>query len=61
MVYFNSSSTSEAEDPKASESEESKSSLEDDTARVDELLQSAEQAITSAADKLASLPSTPQL
>jgi hypothetical protein len=61
MVHFNSSDTSEAGDPEASESEQSKSKLEDDTARVNELLQSMEQAITSAAYKFASLPSTPQL
>jgi hypothetical protein len=61
MVHFNSSDISEAGDPEASESEQSKRKLKDDTARVDELLQSTEQAITSAADKFASLPSTLQL
>jgi hypothetical protein len=61
MVHFNGSSTSETENPEAPESEESQSRSEDDTAKVDELLQSVEQAITSTADKLASLPGTPQL
>jgi hypothetical protein len=49
---------SEAEDPEASESE---NKSEGDTTKVNELLRSAEQAITSTADKLASLPGTPQL
>jgi hypothetical protein len=57
MVHFNGSSASETEDPEASESKESRS--ENDTARVNKLLRSAEQAITSATDKLASLPGTP--
>jgi hypothetical protein len=61
MVHFNGSSTSETEDPETSKSEENKSGSDDDTAKVNELLQSVEQAITSAADKLASLPGTPQL
>jgi hypothetical protein len=60
-VHFNSSSTSETENQEAPKSEESQSRSEDNTAKVNELLRSAEQAITSAADKLASLPSTPQL
>jgi hypothetical protein len=59
MVHFNSSSASETENLEASESEEGNSELEDDTTKVNKLLQSVEQAITSAADKLASLPSTP--
>ena len=59
MVYFNGSSASEIENPEASESEEGNSKSEDDTTKVNKLLQSVEQAITSAADKLASLPSTP--
>jgi hypothetical protein len=61
MVHFNSSSAFETENPEASESEEGNSKSEDDTAKVNKLLQSVEQAITSAIDKLASLPSTPQL
>jgi hypothetical protein len=58
MVHFNGSSISETEDLKSPESEDNRS--EDDTAKVNELLRSVEQAITFTADKLASLPSTPQ-
>jgi hypothetical protein len=61
MIHFHSSEASETEDPEAPESEESQSRSEDDTAKVNELLQSMEQAITSTVDKLASLPSTLQL
>jgi hypothetical protein len=56
MVHFNGSQASEMEDPETSES---KNESENDTAKVDKLLRSAEQAITSTTDKLASLPSTP--
>jgi hypothetical protein len=56
-VHFNGSQTSEENNPET----ESESNSDDDTARVNELLQSAEEAITSATDKLASLPGTPQL
>jgi hypothetical protein len=58
MVHFNGSQASEEDHPETSESE---SNSEDDTARVNKLLRSAEEAITSATDKLASLPGTPQL
>jgi hypothetical protein len=58
MVHFNSSQTSEEENSDASES---RSNSEDDTAKVNELLRSVEEAITSATDKLTSLPETPQL
>jgi hypothetical protein len=44
-----------------SKSEESQDNLEDNTAKVNKLLQSVEEAITSATDKLASLLETPQL
>jgi hypothetical protein len=57
-VHFNGSQVSEEENPNTSES---RSNSEDNTAKVNKLLQSAEEAITSAAEKLASLPSTPQL
>jgi hypothetical protein len=57
MVHFNGSQTSEEENPETSESG---SNSEDDTAKVNELLRSIEEAVTSAVDKLASLPSTPQ-
>jgi hypothetical protein len=57
-VYFNGSQASEEEYPETSESE---NDSESDTTKVNKLLQSTERAITSAADKLASLPSTPQL
>jgi hypothetical protein len=55
-VHFNGSQMTEEEHSETSDSE---NNLEDDTARVNELLQSAEEAITSATDKLASLPGTP--
>jgi hypothetical protein len=58
MVHFNGSNASEIEDPQTSKSE---NGSEDDTAKVDKLLLSVEQAITSTADKFASLPGTPQL
>jgi hypothetical protein len=58
MVHFNGSQASEEENPDTSESG---SNLENDTAKVNELLRSVEKAITSATDKLASLPGTPQL
>jgi hypothetical protein len=57
MVHFNGSQTSEEHHSET----ESEDNSEDDTARVNELLRSAEKAITSATDKLASLPGTPQL
>jgi hypothetical protein len=57
MVHFNGSQASEKDHPETSESE---NNSEDDTTEVNKLLQSVERAITSAADKLASLPSTPQ-
>jgi hypothetical protein len=57
MVHFNGSQASESDHPET----ESKDNSEDDTARVNELLRSAEEAITSTTDKLASLPGTPQL
>jgi hypothetical protein len=57
-VHFNGSQASEEEYPEASKSE---NNSESDTTKVNKLLQSAEKAITSAMDKLASLPSTPQL
>jgi hypothetical protein len=57
-VHFNSSQASEEDHPETSESE---NNSEGDTAKVNELLQSMERAITSAVDKLASLPGTPQL
>jgi hypothetical protein len=44
-----------------SNSEESKDNSEDNTAKVNKLLQSMKEAITLATDKLASLPETPQL
>jgi hypothetical protein len=56
-VHFNGSQASEEEDPETSEESNSKS----DTTKVNELLRSVEEAITSATDKLASLPGTPQL
>jgi hypothetical protein len=56
-VHFNGSQASEEEHPETSESE---NNSENDTVEVNKLLQSTERAITSAADKLASLPSTPQ-
>jgi hypothetical protein len=56
-VHFNGSQTSEKDHPETSKSE---NDSEDDTAEVNKLLQSVEKAITSAADKLASLPSTLQ-
>jgi hypothetical protein len=56
-VHFNGSQASE-EDHSETEDE---SNSEDDTARVNELLRSAEEAITSTTDKLASLPGTPQI
>jgi hypothetical protein len=58
MVHFNGSQASEGDHPETSEGE---SDSEDDTARVNKLLRSVEEAITSATDKLASLPETPQL
>jgi hypothetical protein len=57
-VHFNGSQMTEEENP---ETPESGSNSEDDTARVNALLQSAEEAITSTTDKLASLSGTPQL
>jgi hypothetical protein len=42
MVYFDSSSTSEVEDPKTPESEKGQSGSEDNTAKVNKLLQSIE-------------------
>jgi hypothetical protein len=57
MVHFNGSQVSEEENPDTSESG---SNSENDTTKVNELLRSVEEAITSATDKLASLPSTPQ-
>jgi hypothetical protein len=56
-VHFDSSSASEAENPEVSEEvpEEERSN----TAKVNTLLQSAEEAIISAADKFASLLGTP--
>jgi hypothetical protein len=56
-VHFNGSQASE-EDHSTTESEDDS---EDDTARVNELLQAVEEAVTSATEKLASLPGTPQL
>src|SRR5438270_1349444 len=56
-VHFNGSQASE-ESHSASESE---NDSENDTARVDELLRAAEEAITSATDKLTSLPGTPRM
>jgi hypothetical protein len=38
MVHFNGSSTSETENPEVSESEESQSRSENNTAKVDKLL-----------------------
>jgi hypothetical protein len=61
MVHFDSSSTSEIENPETPESKESQSRSENTTAKVNKLLRSVEQAITSTTDKLASLPGTPQL
>jgi hypothetical protein len=57
MVHFNGSQTSEEYHSEI----EGEDNSEDDTARVNELLRSTEEAITSATDKLASLPGTPQL
>jgi hypothetical protein len=57
-VHFNGSQASEEENSEISDSEDNS---EGNTAKVNKLLQSAEKAITSAADKLASLPGTPRL
>jgi hypothetical protein len=56
-VHFNGSQASEEDHPTT----ESESDSEDDTARINELLHAVEETITSAIDKLASLPGTPQL
>jgi hypothetical protein len=57
-VHFNGSQKTEEEHSEASGSEDNS---ENDTAKVNELLRSAEEAITSTTDKLISLPRTPQL
>jgi hypothetical protein len=57
-VHFNGSQASEEENPETSESG---SNSESDTTKVNKLLQSTEQAITSTTDKFANLPGTPQL
>src|SRR5437588_5410205 len=56
-VHFNGSQASE-EDHSTPENE---SDSEDDTARVNKLLRAVEEAITSATDKLTSLPGTPRI
>jgi hypothetical protein len=57
MVHFNGSQASEENYPETSDSENESG---DDTIEVNKLLQSAEKAITTTINKLASLPGTPQ-